>query len=165
MGSRKKIPALLPAVGEPLEAVCGFPRNLLRRRPHSVLVISLQNFFLNQSHYFRDKPRKADTDERVLTLLTKVSELEAQVAKCKEIETEHQQVRHKLKAKHSKLLAEYKHMKECAALFQSTQENLENEKAIRNYLDDNAIAMEKDLLNEAQAGKNVLKRMTKASVL
>jgi hypothetical protein len=108
---------------------------------------------------------KADTDEGVLTLLTKVYELEAQLAECKEMETEHQQVRHRLKAKHSKLLAEYKHMKECAALFQSTQENLENEKAIRNYMDDNAIAMEKELLHEAEAGENVLKRMTKSSVL
>jgi hypothetical protein len=54
----RRLPELLPGAGDPLEAVCGFPRKLLRRRPHSVkgnFTAELKR--KNQSHYFRDKPR------------------------------------------------------------------------------------------------------------
>jgi hypothetical protein len=84
---------------------------------------------------------KAETEKRVVTLKTKVCQLEAQVAKCKAVEIEQEQEIHILNYK-----------------VRCTKDKLEDEKAFRMDLEDKILALENEFLNKAQTEEGVLKK-------
>jgi hypothetical protein len=105
---------------------------------------------------------KAKAEDNVLTLQTKVCQLEAQVAKYKEVEFIQEQEWHTVKTEISKCREKYEtDLKKCSAQLHTAQENLESEKALRKDLEDKVSVLEKELFNKAKAEDNVLTLRTR----
>jgi hypothetical protein len=106
---------------------------------------------------------KSNAEDSVLTLQTKVCQLEAKVAEYKEVQ---EQERHAVQKKISKLPRKYvKDFEKSAAQLHTAQERLEIEKTARNGLEDEVSDLKKALLNKAKAEENMLTLQTKVCQL